>query len=109
MNNLKAHFRIRYCLILILSFLFGCEFQPTDIPLNQSIQPSNTTPTLLVQVIPDMDTLMIASVVTVEFDFSTSEKKINQVEIRFDGILKYKGEYDDNSRPRVFIDGFIYG
>ena len=87
--------------LILLLFAVACEFQPSDILLTQVEKPSDNAPTLLIEVIPDMDTLKLASDVWTEYKIHTAEAEIRWVRILFDDTEVYNGNYDTSYLPRV--------
>lgn len=76
------HFLI-YAGILILS---GCEFQPSDIPLNSVSQPATAAP-LELKLTPEMDTVRIAQPLWITYTVNSGEHKIYSIKVQLDEAI----------------------
>ena len=72
-----------YSTILILS---GCEYNPSDIPLNNIERPVSGAP-LELKLTPDMDTLRIARPVWITYSVNAGSQEIYDIKIQLDTIV----------------------
>lgn len=98
--------RLLLCVSIIM--LCGCEFNPSEIPLNKVDQPVSGAPIEL-KLTPDMDTLRIAQPIWIIYSVSAGSQEIYDIKIQLDTtVLSMVRDKDIRTLfdPEQFSDGW---
>jgi len=82
MKNINFQF---LAVLSILLISFSCEYSPSEIPLTEVEEPSETAPFISIDLTPEMDTIKLSTSVYVSYKVDVGSLKIYDVKFLMDG------------------------